>query len=169
MALPAAGPRPGLEKHFVQKPGHSQDPWNGGMSNLLYFPALPMFSWAPVLWSPSLALNSICKETEEQDRSHPRSRTGHIQGAGHGIPSQPPAPHQQSTELHVQGSGGTRNDRALPQGWQLPSDSSHPCREPGLAPLPSAIALISSPFHPQLSSLSGLPRFKHSLPLASKL
>lgn len=29
MALPAAEPGPGLEKHFVQKPEDSRDPWNG--------------------------------------------------------------------------------------------------------------------------------------------
>lgn len=41
MALPAAEPRPGLEKCFERRPEHSQDPWNGGMSSLLHLPAVP--------------------------------------------------------------------------------------------------------------------------------
>lgn len=109
MALPAAESRPGLEKCFVRRPEHSQDPWNGGMSSLLHLPALPMFSWAAVLWSPfpSLKFNLYV------DRRTRHSQEGAVCWHSH-IPTSPAAHTQQSNELHLQWSGSGDTGR-VPQ------------------------------------------------------
>lgn len=127
MALPAAEPRPGLEKCFVQKPEHSQDPWNEWMNAKLIAASCSahvLLGRCALATSPSPQF-SLHVDRGEQGRVRKEQSIG--------IPTQPPAAQsQQSNELQGQWPGAGDTGRVP---WLWASTSPH-CPAPGLTLLP---------------------------------